>query len=358
MAKRIVVKVGSNVLTRDDGKLDVTRMSAIVDQLSWLHNNGYEVILVSSGAVTCGRAELLVEKKLDSVEQRQLYSALGQAKLINLYYDFFREYNIPVAQVLTMKENFASRKKYLNQHTCMRVILENGAIPIVNENDTVSLTELMFTDNDELSGLIASMMDADMLVILSDVDGIYKNIEDEKTKTLVKLVNQETDISQYISQNKSSFGRGGMTTKCYVARKAAEEGIRVFIANGNRKDILKDLILNPKETPHTEFAPSSLPASNIKKWIAHSGSFASGAVHINQKATEALLSEKPASLLPVGITQVEGDFDKGDIINIMSPEGIKIALGRTSYGSKEARQNMGQHGMRPLVHYDYLYIES
>ena len=145
--KRIVVKVGSNVLTRSDGKVDVTRMSALVDQIAWLRTNGYEVILVSSGAVACGRNELKISRKLDSVEQRQLFSALGQAKLINLYYDFFREYGIHVGQVLTMKENFSSRQEYLNQRACMTVMLENGVIPIVNENDTVSVTELMFTDN-------------------------------------------------------------------------------------------------------------------------------------------------------------------------------------------------------------------
>ena len=146
--RRIVVKVGSNVLTRDDGKLDITRISAIVDQTAWLLNQGHEVILVSSGAVASGRGELQVQRRLDSVAQRQLYSALGQAKLINLYYDLFREYHIHVGQVLTMKESFATRREYLNQRACMTVMLENGVVPIVNENDTVSVTELMFTDND------------------------------------------------------------------------------------------------------------------------------------------------------------------------------------------------------------------
>lgn len=153
-----MIKVGSNVLTRNDGKLNVTRMSAIVDQVVWLRRQGYEVILVSSGAVAAGRAELSVQHKLDSVEQRQLFSAIGQVKLTGLYYDLFREYGIRIGQVLTMKENFASRREYLNQRACMGVMLDNGVVPIVNENDTVSVTELMFTDNDELSGLIATMM--------------------------------------------------------------------------------------------------------------------------------------------------------------------------------------------------------
>ena len=164
MKKRIVVKIGSNALTRPDGRLDVTRVSARVDQIAWLRQHEYEVILVSSGAVACGRRELDINHELDSVEQRQLFSAMGQAKLIGLYYDLFREYHIHVGQVLTMKENFEPGEQYRNQQACMQVMLENGVLPIVNENDTVSVTELMFTDNDELSGLIAQMMQADTLV--------------------------------------------------------------------------------------------------------------------------------------------------------------------------------------------------
>ena len=164
---RIAVKVGSNVLTRPDGTLDVTRMSALTDQIAALHKRGMEVILISSGAVASGRSEILPTRKLDSVDQRQLFSAVGQAKLINRYYELFRDYDIAVGQVLTMKESFGTRRHYLNQKRCMTVMLENGVIPIVNENDTVAVTELMFTDNDELSGLIASMMDVRLLVILS-----------------------------------------------------------------------------------------------------------------------------------------------------------------------------------------------
>ena len=150
MHQRIVVKVGSNVLTRKDGKLDVTRMSALVDQIAWLRQQGHEIILVSSGAMACGRGELRVDHSLDSVEQRQLFSAVGQVKLVGLYYDLFREFGIPIGQVLTMKENFEPGEQYRNQQACMTVMLENGVLPIVNENDTVSVTELMFTDNDEL----------------------------------------------------------------------------------------------------------------------------------------------------------------------------------------------------------------
>ena len=252
--KKIVVKVGSNVLTRKDGKLDRTRVSALVDQIAWLRNNGHEVILVSSGAMASGRGELKVDHNLDSVEQRQLFSALGQAKLIGLYYDLFREYGMHVGQVLTMKENFEPGEQYENQKACMTVMLENDVIPIVNENDTVSVTELMFTDNDELSGLIAQMMKADTLILLSNIDGIYTGNPDDPASQLISRVEPGTDLSQYIQPEKSAFGRGGMHSKYTTASKVQQAGIRVIIANGERDDILVDLAQRAATTPHTEFA--------------------------------------------------------------------------------------------------------
>lgn len=351
---RIVIKVGSNVLTRDDGKLDVTRMSAIVDQVAWLRMQGHEVILVSSGAMASGRGELKVDKKLDSVEQRQLFSALGQAKLINLYYDLFREYHIHVGQVLTMKESFSTRREYLNQRACMAVMLDNGVIPIVNENDTVSVTELMFTDNDELSGLIASMMDADELIILSNIDGIYDGSPKDPDARVIPVVGRNRDLSDYIQQEKSGFGRGGMITKCGIARKVADEGIKVIIANGKRDNIIVDLIANPQSTIHTEFTPNTDEASTIKKWISHSDSFAKGIVRINAKAASAIQGDKAVSLLMVGVTAVEGDFEEGDIVQIVDENGEKIAVGRSGYDSDEAQRNIGKHDVKPIVHYDYL----
>ena len=255
--KRIVVKIGSNALTRPDGRLDVTRMSALVDQIAWLRLHDYEVILVSSGAVACGRRELKdVDHELDSVEQRQLFSALGQAKLIGLYYDLFREYHIHVGQVLTMKENFEPGEQYRNQRACMQVMLENGVLPIVNENDTVSVTELMFTDNDELSGLIAQMMKADTLILLSNIDGIFTGNPADPQAQLIKEVLPGTDLSDYIQTEKSSAGRGGMQSKYATAISVQQASIRVIIANGKRDNILIDLIEKKNHVPHTEFIPS------------------------------------------------------------------------------------------------------
>ncbi len=255
MKDRIVIKVGSNVLTRPDGKLDVTRMSAIVDQIAWLRRQDYEVVLVSSGAVASGRGELQVGHSLDSVEQRQLFSAVGQVKLVGLYYDLFREFGIHVGQVLTTKENFQPGEQYENQRACMTVMLGNGVLPIVNENDTVSVTELMFTDNDELSGLIAEMVQASVLVLLSNIDGVFTAHPDSPEAELIRQVAPERDLSEYIRPERSAFGRGGMHSKYQTASRLQRAGIRVVIANGERENILVDLMERPAEVPHTEFIP-------------------------------------------------------------------------------------------------------
>lgn len=356
--KRIAVKIGSNVLTRKDGTLDITRMSSLVDQVAELHHAGVEIVLVSSGAVASGRSEVKVGKKLDSVSARQLYSAVGQAKLINRYYELFREHGLMCGQVLTTKENFGSRTHYLNQKHCMEVMLEHGVIPIVNENDTISVTELMFTDNDELSGLIATMMGMDALIILSNIDGIYNgNPADPASRVIPEVESGKADLSAYVQAGRSSFGRGGMLTKCHIAQKVADEGILVIIANGKRPDILLDLFSDVKEVSCTRFLPAAKPVSSVKKWIAHSEGFAKGEVHINKGAEEALLAPKATSLLLVGVTQVVGDFEKDDIVRIVNEEGRLLGVGCTGYGSDEARALMGSRDRKPLVHYDYLYID-
>lgn len=364
--QRVVVKVGSNVLARPDGTLDVTRLSALVDQIAALRHAGMEVILISSGAVACGRSMLKHSRqvaltRLDAVQERQLYSSVGQARLINRYYDLFHDHGIVVGQVLTMKECFASRSLYLNQRNCMQVMLEQGVLPIVNENDTVSVTELMFTDNDELSGLIASMMDAQALVILTNVDGIFTAPPGSPGASLIPVVRPEDDLSGYISTVRSGFGRGGMMTKSSISRKVAAEGTEVIIANGKREQVLLQLLLQEHaeaECPCTRFLPSSSSVSPIKKWMAHSAGFAKGALQLHADAVQALNGPKAVSLLPVGIVAVVGEFEKDDLVRLLSPEGVVVGLGRTAYSAEEVRSLLGRHGCKPVVHYDYLYWED
>ena len=251
--KRIAVKIGSNVLTRRDGTLDITRMSALVDQVAELHKRGIQVILVSSGAVASGRSEIQPSHTLDEVSSRQLYSAIGQAKLMGKYYTLFREHGITCGQVLTTKEGLDKVDHYLNQQHCMEVMLTEGVIPIVNENDTLSITELMFTDNDELSGLMAQMMKVDHLFIFSNIDGIYDGNPADPKSRVIRTVTATDDMEQYIQASKSSLGRGGMLTKCHIARKVAAAGIPVVIANGKSEDILLRLVDHPEETVCTKF---------------------------------------------------------------------------------------------------------
>jgi glutamate 5-kinase len=254
--KRITVKVGSNVLTRSDGNLDFTRMSALVDQIVELRRRGIDVVLVSSGAVASGRGEMRMgSTDLDEVSARQLFSAVGQAKLMNRYFELFRNDGIFCGQVLTTKENFADTEHYRNQKRCMEVMLANGVVPIVNENDTVSITELMFTDNDELSGLIAEMVESEILVILSNVDGIYDGDPAEPSSRVIPEIRPQDSIDGFISSKKSSLGRGGMVSKCSVARRVAAAGIPVVLANGKREDILLKIFDAPAGTLCTRFLP-------------------------------------------------------------------------------------------------------
>lgn len=356
MKGRIVIKIGSQILTKKDGTLNITQMSSLVDQLAELHKNNYEIILVSSGAVAAGKSEIQPKFKLDSVSSRQLFSTIGQVKLIQRYYDLFKQYNIVCGQILATKDDFSTRKHYLNQRNCMKVMIENGVIPIVNENDAISVNELMFTDNDELSGLVATMMNCSKLIILSNIDGIYTgNPSNPESSLIEKIYPGDDHIKQYIQTTKSSAGRGGMKSKYNIAKKVAEEGVEVIIANGETSNILIDL-LNNNAIKSTTFITSKKSTSNIKKWIAHSEDFSKGKIYINAGAKDALLGNKAISILPVGVVKITGEFEEGDIVEILDENENSIGVGCSSYTSNEAKNCIGLNNLKPIIHYDYLYI--
>lgn len=357
--KKITVKIGSNVLAKSDGTLNVSRIAHLVDQIAFLRKNGVEVVVVSSGAVAAGRAVLQPSKKTDAVSQRQLWAALGQVKLISRYSDFFGEHGLVCAQVLTTKENFSSRAHYLNMKNCFSTLLENKVIPIVNENDTISVTELMFTDNDELSGLIASMVNSDALILLTNVDGVYNaNPKDENAQLIQQIEISDTEPENAISTERSDFGRGGMLTKFRIAQKVAGDGIGVHVANGTSEDVLIDLLNTQKDLKHTFFVPNTKTATGVKKWISYSDDFAKGEVIVNQGALKALNSEKAVSLLPVGIVKVKSEFKKDDLIKITDENGKIIGVGKASYGSDKIEIEKKSDKQKPIVHYDYLYLEG
>lgn len=355
---KLVVKIGSNVLTRKDSTLDITRMSALVDQIVELKKSGIEIILVSSGAVAAGKTEVKPHAKLDMISSRQLFSAVGQVKLINHYYSFFHQHKTSCGQILATREDFSTRRHYLNQRNCMTVMLENDVTPIVNENDAISVNELMFTDNDELSGLVASMMDSDKLIILSNIDGIYTGNPSSPESKVISEINVDDDIEEFIQSSKSSSGRGGMRTKYNIARKVAGEGIEVIIANGKKENILCDIVRNPDKCIHTRFIPVKKKTSSIKKWIAHSEGFAKGEIYVNKCAKDVLMSNKAISILPVGIIKINGEFECDDIVKIMDEDGNQLGVGKSSYDSETAKQVIGTKQAKPIIHYDYLYIEK
>ena len=355
---RIAVKIGSNVITQADGSLNDRRILRIVEDVAILYKQGIEVVLISSGAVAAGRSEVSPSKKTDIVAAKQIWAAIGQVKLMSSYQFLFGKYGIQAGQLLATKESFRDRQHYLNMKNCISAMLENRVLPIVNENDTISINELMFTDNDELSGLISSMMDCKSLIILSNVDGVYNGIPGQKGTELITTIDKESeDLDKYISSVISGFGRGGMLTKCSIARKIASHGVDVFIANGTRDSIISDIIRR-KNVPYTHFIASSKKETGVRKWLSHSDTFAKGAVVINSGAKEALLDDKASSLLMIGITRVDGFFRNGDIVRIVDESGENIGLGKSQYDSKKAELNIGKKLSKPFIHYDYLVVNE
>ena len=354
--KRICIKIGSNVLTTENGELDTYRIKNIVLQISSLRNQGIQCILVSSGAVATGKSKVKLHDKIDTVSARQIWSSVGQVELLNIYSSFLNEFGIKCAQVLVTKQDFRTREHYLNMKNCLNSLLNNNILPIINENDAISVSALMFTDNDELSGLIASMMDVEALYLLSNINGIYTGNPNDSNSELLNTVDGDIDkLKQYITTEKSNFGRGGMLTKCNIAGRVAKSGIPVHIANGGIDNIVLELVKSPENVNHTSFTASK-KASTVKQWLAGSDGFEKAKLIINKGAEEALHSKKATSLLPIGIVTINGDFEKGDIIKIISPSGKVIGLGRTQYNKSKAESYIGKTGAKPLVHYDYLFL--
>lgn len=352
---RIIVKIGSNVFTKKDGLPDLERIGHLVDQIALIKKQGTEVILVSSGAVASGRSLINVSEKYDAVAARQLLASIGQVKLINTYAHLFEQFDILCSQVLVTKEDFRDRMHYLNMKNCLQILLQHQVIPVINENDVVSVTELMFTDNDELAGLVASMLNAQALIVLTNVDGIYTGDPNSEGSRVIEEINDTViDFSSFVSSGRSQFGRGGMITKSTMAQKIAQLGIAVHIANGTKDHILTDVLEN--KAVHTFFVPNKI-ASGKKKWIAHSEHNATGAVQVNEGARVALTSGKASSLLPVGITKIIAGFEKGEIIKLIDEHNVQIGLGIAEYSADKAGEWIGQKNKRPLVHYDYLYIQ-
>ena len=351
--RRIGIKIGSNVLTDSQGFLDKHRIDDLVREIASIKKQGIEVILISSGAVAAGRSIYKPKIKSDAVGLRQMWSSLGQVLLIETYSRLFNEHNLICSQVLVTRDDFRSRDHFRNMKNCFSVLLSNDIIPIVNENDVISVTELMFTDNDELAGLVSGMLNVDMLIILTSVDGIMQSHSKGDPYLIKEIHSGDREFEKYIETEKTTFGKGGMLTKAHLALKVASHGIEVVIANGLRPGIIKDLL--EEKAPCTRFVPST-GKSSIKKWLSHAKGFEKGIITINNGALSALKSEKASSILPVGVIKIEGHFQRGDIVMINDEKGSQIGLGIARYNDEKARIKIGLKNQRPLIHYDYLFL--
>jgi len=357
MNKRIVVKIGSQVLCDRDGALNPEVLSHLVRQLAEMHSAGWQVLLVSSGAVAAGSGLTgdRLQRISDPVARKQVMAATGQVRLMETYRELFQRQGLPVAQVLATKSDFQTRHHYLNMRGCIEALLDVGIIPVVNENDVVAVTELMFTDNDELAGLLAGMVHADLLCLLSTVAGVFDgDPDDPATQCIKRWDDRHYQIDEIVSRGTSALGRGGMHNKLSIARKTAKLGTEVVIANGTDPQIMSRIL--GQDSAGTRF-PVTGDVSSPKRWLASADDHATGSVTVNEGAEKVLLDRhRLASLLPVGIIAVDGRFDRGDVVRILNASGKVLGCGRARYDHQEAAGLIGQRGQKPLIHYDYLYL--
>lgn len=349
MFKRIVIKIGSNVVSKD-GHLDDAVVETLVGSVVELRRRGIEVVMVTSGAVATGKGILGSSTKGDSMSARQAFAAVGQVGLMSRYAKLFQDQGLTCAQVLVTKADFRDREHYANMKNCFENLLEKAIVPIVNNNDTITIQELSFGDNDELAALIASQLNADAVILLSNVEGML----DDK-KNVVREIDAESLAATraYIRKEKSSAGSGGMENKFNQAVKLMKQGITVYIANG--KDERSVLGIVEGEIRGTKFVAQG-KMSSIKRRLSHADGLAQGVATVNAGAEKILLSKGSHSLLPVGIVKIEGMFKKGDTIEIRNEQAKKIGSGVAQYSAHEASELVGKKGGKALVHYDYLFI--
>lgn len=354
--KRLVIKLGTNLLTGGSGQLNVDIMSNLVTQMAHLHREGYEIIVVSSGAVAAGRQKLGLVKEKKDIPFKQVLAAVGQGQLMNIYDQLFSKHGIVIAQALLTKSDLVDRSGYLNARNTLLALLELKVVCIINENDVVAteeLGELVFGDNDNLSAMVANLVDADLLAILTDIDGLYT--ADPRRHTNAKLIPKvekiDAEIERSASDAGSPYGVGGMITKIEAAKLATASGVTVVIANGTKQDILKRIVNG--EAVGTIFLPRTTKMESRKRWML-SGLASKGKLVIDDGAVMALRN-KGSSLLPAGIVKVEGDFQRGDVVDIFDSAGNHIGCGMPNYDSKAIDKIKGVHSEQILCLLGYEY---
>lgn len=340
IAQRIVIKLGTSTLTAGTKQLNRQRMLEIVQQVARLHQAGHEVIVVSSGAQAAGRERVNFPNLLRSVPAKQMLSAIGQSHLMRIYSDLFDIFEIIVAQVLLTRDDLSHRARYLNARDTLQTLLEQRVIAIINENDTVATEEIRVGDNDNLSALVASAMEADLLIILTDQHGLYT--ADPRTNPDAQLIENVTLIDESLfllaGGAGSAVGTGGMITKLQAAQIATRSGVTTVIAAGREPGVLTRLAAG--ESIGTRFIPTGTHLESRKRWLLTDRP--RGTLHIDAGAARALHARDGASLLPVGIHQVIGTFERGATVSVVDPQGQVIAHGVTSYDSDHLRLIAGQ----------------
>lgn len=340
-AQRIVVKVGTSTLTHETGKLNFFRIERLVRELSDLVNQGKEIVLVSSGAVGAGMERLGLTEKPKTIPEKQAAAAVGQGVLLHVYEKIFAEYGQTVGQVLLTREDSVKRSRYVNSRNTLLQLLAMGVIPIINENDAVAVDELKIGDNDTLSAMVGTIVDADLIIILSDVDGVYT--ANPQTNPEAKLLSEIVDITPEIDELAGGpgtlRGTGGMYTKIQAAKIAVNAGIALVIASGTQDGVVREILTG--QDVGTLFPSKHNRLQVRKSWLAF-GSRIAGDVQVDSGCAKAI-AKTGSSLLAAGIVKVQGEFEQGKTIRILDPNGRELARGLSNYSSSEIERIRGKH---------------
>lgn len=338
--KRIVIKIGTSVLTKNllEADADHSTLGSLVKELSSIRVEGKEILLVTSGAIGMGMKSLAWTDRPQDIAKKQALAALGQVSLMQTYQQLFKNDEVKVAQVLLTRGDFGDRQRYLNARQTLLTLLKFGIVPIINENDTVATEEIRFGDNDQLSALVAAKIDADLLIILSDVEGLYSSQKGKESEVITVVPQITPEIEKCVWKGiKSSLGTGGMGSKIEAAKIATASSVTVIIANAFRQNVLSDILRG--EPIGTKFIPAgSLTAK--EKWILFSA-VPKGDIFVDQGA-ELILKGRKASLLPAGVLEVKGNFSKKDVIRVKAEDGQEFARGIVSFSSDELQKIKGK----------------
>ncbi len=340
-AVRVVVKIGTSTLTYNNGKLNLFRIEKLVRELADLANQGKEIILVTSGAVGAGLDRLGSTERPKTIPEKQAVAAIGQGILMHMYEKLFAEYGQIVAQVLLTRENSVKHKLYINSRNTLLTLLKMGVIPVINENDAIAIDELKIGDNDTLSATVATIVDADLLIILSDIEGVFTaNPQNDPTAQLIEEITDITpEIEELAGGAGSKLGTGGMYTKIQAAKIAVNAGVTMVIASGALEGVVRNILSGEKIG--TIFPAKEQHLQVRKSWLAF-GAMIKGELIVDEGCEKALITEG-SSLLSVGIVEVKGTFDQGNSVRILSKQGREIARGLANYNSEEIKKICGKN---------------